>query len=96
MGYILPIQPNQSGLYAGRTTMDRYDYANVHRVVPVKPKSLFEEELEEKLHENDRLIVDNYRMPSIDRAENTPIQHAALAQEISLVVGKGLQINTYV
>lgn len=96
MGYILPTQPNQSGLYAGRSTLDRYDYANVQRVSPVKPKSLFEEELEQKLQENGGTIVNSYRTQSLDRSQSTPIQHVALSQEISLVVGKGLQINTYV
>ena len=95
MGYIIPTQPIQTGLYAGRSTLDPYNYANVQRVRPVKLKSLFEEELEEKLQEQNVPMEASVRKQFTERAGNPPVQHAALSPEISLVVGKGLQINTY-
>lgn len=96
MGYIIPTQPNQSGLYAGRSNLDSYDYANIQRVRPVRMKSLFEEELADKLQDDNVSYTSGDKKSSYDQAASPQIQHAALSQEISLVVGKGLQINTYV
>lgn len=97
MGYLLPTQPIQSGLYAGRMTMDPYDYANVQRVRPVKMKSLFEEELEERLYEMKEIDQPLRRQTDAHKPKDDQIQQtAALSKELSVFVGKGLQINTYV
>ena len=96
MGYILPIQPNQYSSYADRMNMNHYDYADVQRVRPVRMKSLFEEELEEKLSAYNGPVETVSKEPAREHPAFNPKIQQALSREISYVVGKGLQINTYV
>ena len=51
MGYILPIQPIQSQIYANRLNMEPYNFAYIERVNRVKLNSDFLDEFKESLHQ---------------------------------------------
>ena len=54
MGYIIPISPIQSQIYANRMLMDNYNFAYINNVDSVKMKSSFEDHLEEQILEDNR------------------------------------------
>ncbi|MEK4406652.1 hypothetical protein MKZ26_20010 [Sporosarcina sp. FSL K6-6792] len=99
MGYILPIQPIQSQIYANRLSMEAYNFAYIDRVNKVKLNSDFLDEFKESSHqERER-----------EEEEGKPIVAAPLAYQgfvrpnpvnlspvIARVVGKGIAINAYV
>ncbi|QNK87161.1 hypothetical protein H7992_18375 [Sporosarcina sp. resist] len=99
MGYILPIQPIQSQIYANRLSMEAYNFAYIDRVNNVKLNSDFLDEFKESSHqERER-----------EEEEEKPIVAAPLAYQgfvrpnpvnlspvIARVVGKGIAINAYV
>ncbi len=51
MGYILPIQPIQSQMYANRLSMEAYNFAYIERVNKVKLNSDFLDEFKESSHQ---------------------------------------------
>lgn len=100
MGYILPIQSIQSQQYANRLQIDNYDFAHINAVQPIKMKSLFEDELEqrEKRFNGDeestqKSNIISYPVPYIGFIQPNPIN---LSPEIAKLNGKGNQINTYI
>jgi len=102
VGYILPINPIQSGQYANRLNMKPYNFARIGRVQLVKLKSDFLEEFEESLAARDQKQEEkDEEKPSQSRSPlsnfgNIYPNPANLSPAISKVVGKGININTYI
>ncbi|MEK5146355.1 hypothetical protein MKX53_04880 [Psychrobacillus sp. FSL K6-4615] len=100
MGYILPIQPIQSQVYANRMIGNDYNFAYIDNIQPVKFKSGFDDHLEEQeqfLEEEAEQLMEQER-PSIQPLfkgfiHPNPVNLSPLIAEIS---GKGNSINTYV
>ena len=101
MGYILPIQPFQSQQYANRLQMSNYDFAHINAVQPIKMKSIFDDQLEERskqLEEEDESISvssHSFRQPVPYKGFIQP-NPVNLSPEIAKVSGKGNQINAYI
>ncbi len=100
MGYILPIQPIQSQQYANRLQIDPYDFAYINAVQPIKMKSLFEDELEQREKrsngEEESSAPSNaisFPVPYKGFIQPNPIN---LSPDIAKVCGKGNQINAYI
>ncbi|MET1014518.1 MAG: hypothetical protein ABWX61_08425 [Paenisporosarcina sp.] len=101
MGYILPIQPFQAQQYANRLQMSNYNFAHVNAVLPIKMKSIFEDQMEEqsKKHEEEDESVStsshSFRqaVPYKGFIQPNPVN---LSPEIAKVSGKGIQVNTYI
>lgn len=110
LGYILPIRPIQSEQYANRLNMERYDFASVERLSPVKLDSDFLKEVEERIHliENEDKEKEQNRFSeessNIGASNSSSSLYPAyivpnpinLSPAISNIVGKGIAINTYV
>ncbi|MEI4769702.1 hypothetical protein WAX74_08575 [Psychrobacillus sp. FJAT-51614] len=103
MGYIIPVQPIQSQIYANRMSMDDYNFAHISNINGVKMKSTFDEHLEDQeqvLKEDE----DNDEQSSYDKYPTNPplfktfIQPnpVNLSPKIAEISGKGITINTYV
>lgn len=99
MGYILPIQPIQSQIYANRLSMEAYNFAYIERVSKVKLNSEFLDEFIESSHkewekeeEEGKPIVS---VPSAYQGFIRP-NPVNLSPAIAKVVGKGNVVNAYV
>jgi len=100
MGYILPYQPIQSQQYANRLQIESYNFAHIGAIQPIKMRSLFEDELEER----EKRFKDEDELSPKSDAKSFPVPYKGFIQpnpvnlspEIAKVCGKGNQINTYV
>lgn len=109
LGYILPIRPLQSEQYASRLNMEKYNFASIDRVSPVKLGSDFLEEFEEKVYlfDNNKEKDQENSKESKSESENVFISSsdlypgyiypnpANLSPAISQAVGKGISVNYY-
>ena len=103
MGYILPIQPIQSQIYANRLNMDLYDFAFIERVSRVKLDSDFSDELNESFfqeQEEDKGEGEGEGKPIVKIPPSyqgfvypNPVN---LSPIIAQVVGKGISVNAYI
>jgi hypothetical protein len=99
VGYILPIQSIQSQLYANRMQMGTYNFAYINAIQPIKMKSVFEDELEEraKQYVEDEVTqkedFPGHPVPYKGFIQPNPVN---LSIDIAKVCGKGIQINTYI
>ncbi|MFJ7825169.1 hypothetical protein [Psychrobacillus sp. NPDC096623] len=100
MGYILPIQPIQSQVYANRMISNDYNFAYIDDVQNVKFKSDFEDHLEkqEQLLEEEQNQVSELERPSIQPLFKSFIQPnpVNLSPKIAEINGKGNSVNLYV
>lgn len=99
MGYLLPIQPIQSQMYANRLNMESYDFAHIDRVNKVKLNSDFADEFNESSqHEREKGEGSGKPVVSAPPAYQgfvypNPVN---LSPVIAQVVGKGIAVNAYV
>ena len=100
MGYILPMQPIQSQVYANRMISNDYNFAYIDNVQNVKFKSGFEDHLEkqEQLLEEEEQQVLELERPSIQPLfkgfiHPNPVN---LSPKIAEISGKGNSVNLYV
>lgn len=100
MGYILPMQPIQSQVYANRMISNDYNFAFIDDVQNVKFKSNFEDHLEkqEQLLEEEEQFLSEQESPSIQPLFKGFIQPnpVNLSPKIAEINGKGNSINLYV
>ena len=108
MGYLLPIQPIQSQLYANRMNMESYNFAHIDRVNKVKfnfklsedSHGAFQQETEQQQQQQDReeRAMRNAHVSAPPLAAKGFIypNPVNLSPAISQVVGKGLSVNAYV
>jgi hypothetical protein len=98
-GYILPIQPIQSQMYANRLNMESNDFAYIDRVNKVKlnPNSSGQKN---QSFQQERERYDEEGIPVVQPPPSyqgfvypNPVN---LSPIIAQVVGKGLSINSYV
>lgn len=102
MGYLLPIQPIQSQLYANRMNMDSYNFAHINRVNKIKfdfkfsedSHGAFQQEREEK--EENVMEIAHVAAPSLASKGFIYPNPANLSPAISQAVGKGMSVNAYV
>ena len=99
MGYILPIQPIQSQIYANRLTMEVNHFAYIERANKVKLNSDFLDEFKESSHQ-EREKVEEEGKPIVTVLSTyqgfihpNPVN---LSPVIAKVVGKGITVNAYV
>ena len=100
MGYILPMQPIQSQVYANRMSGNNYNFAYINKVHHVKFKSDFDDHLEEQeqlIEEEEEQLLEKER-PSIqplfkDFIHPNPVNLSPIIAEIN---GKGNSVNLYV
>ncbi len=101
MGYILPIQPIQSQMYANRLSMEVYNFAYIERVSKVKLNSDFLDEFKESSHQEREKKEEEGKEKPIVSVPSTyqgfirpnPVN---LSPAIAKVVGKGIVVNAYV
>lgn len=99
MGYILPIQPIQSQMYANRLIIEAYNFAYIDRVNKVKLNSDFLNEFKESSHqEREKKAEEGKPIVSAPSAYQgfvcpNPVN---LSPMIAKVVGKGIAVNAYV
>ncbi|SEM28478.1 hypothetical protein SAMN04487786_1601 [Paenisporosarcina quisquiliarum] len=101
MGYILPMQPIQSQVYANRMISNDYNFAYIDDVQNVKFKSDFEDHLEKQeqlLEEEEEQQLSELERPSIQPLfkgfiHPNPVNLSPIIAEIS---GKGNSVNLYV
>ena len=100
MGYLLPIQPIQSEMYANRLNQVNNRFAYIDRVEKVdfdtEVLGQFKDSMNnerEQVAEEREMITENPRPPYL-KGFIYP-NPANLSPEISLVVGKGLAVNEY-
>ena len=103
MGYILPIQPIQSQIYANRLNMELYDFAFIERVSRVKLDSDFSDELnasfsQEQEKEKEKKEVEGKPIVKVPQSYQgfvypNPVN---LSPIIAQVVGKGISVNAYI
>ena len=99
MGYIIPISPIQSQIYANRMLMDNYNFAYINNVDSVKMKSSFEDHLEEQILENNRekQVLEPKEQMDVPLYKSfiqpNPINLSPIIAEIS---GKGNILNRYI
>lgn len=101
MGYILPMQPIQSQVYANRMISNDYNFAYIDDVQNVKFKSDFEDHLEKQeqlLEEEEEQRLSELERPSIQPLfkgfiHPNPVNLSPIIAEIS---GKGNSVNLYV
>lgn len=100
MGYLLPIRSIRSEQYANRMSMEPYNFAYIGSVQPMKLKSGFLEEFENKTNSwKEEQPMD--KKFSASPAHNPYTGYVApnpanLSPLIALTVGKGIKVNTYV
>lgn len=100
MGYVLPYQPIQSQQYANRLQIESYNFAHIGAIQPIKMKSLFEDELEER----EKQFNNEEENTSKPNAKSYPVPYKGFIQpnpvnlspDIAKVCGKGNQINMYI
>ena len=101
MGYILPIQPIQSQMYANRLNMDLHDFAFIEKVGRAKLDSDFSDELNGSFsqeQEKDKGDVEGKPIVKIPPSYQgfvypNPVN---LSPIIAQVVGKGISVNAYI
>lgn len=104
MGYIIPVQPIQSQMYANRMLMDEYNFAYISNVHGIKMKSLFEEKLEAKEKEykkqedsEEEQVLGSRELSHAPLYKNfiqpNPANLSAIIAEVS---GKGNNVNLYI
>jgi len=96
MGYIIPIRPIQSQIYANRMLMDNYNFAYINNVDSVKMKTSFEDHLEKQILEDDKekQVLEQKDLPLYKSfIQPNPINLLPIIAEIS---GKGNNINHYI
>ncbi|ALC86261.1 hypothetical protein AM499_10775 [Bacillus sp. FJAT-22090] len=104
MGYIIPVQPIQSQIYANRMSMDDYNFAYVSNINGVKMKSTFDEHLEDQeqvlkdKEDNDEKSSSFDKYPTNPPLFKTFIQPnpVNLSPKIAQISGKGNSINLYI
>ena len=99
MGYLLPIQPIQSQMYANRLNMEAYNFAYIDRVDKVKLNSDFLDEFKESSHqERDREEEEGKPIVSVPSAYQGFVRPnpVNLSPVIARVVGKGNAVNAYI
>lgn len=100
MGYIIPMQPIQSQVYANRMSGSSYNFAYINKIYPVKFKSGFEDQLEEQeqlIEEEEEQLLEK-ESPSIQPLfkgfiHPNPVNLSPIIAEIN---GKGNSVNLYV
>ena len=99
MGYLLPIQPIQSQMYANRLNMEAYNFAYIDRVNKVKLNSDFLDEFKESSHQEREKEEEEGKpivlYPSAYQGFIYP-NPVNLSPVIAKVVGKGITVNAYV
>ncbi|QFF98266.1 hypothetical protein PB01_05220 [Psychrobacillus glaciei] len=101
MGYILPIQPIQSQIYANRLLMDHTNFAVISNINGIRMKSIFDERLEEegrkveKKDEKQRLANENPSSLPLFKSFIQP-NPVNLSPKIAEICGKGNRINYYI
>ena len=100
MGYLLPVQPIQSEMYANRMNAVRNNFAYIDRVEKVKldPQLMdkFEDSLleeQQKVMEEEKPILKNNRPPYLKGFIHP--NPANLSPQIASIVGKGIAVNEY-
>jgi hypothetical protein len=99
MGYLLPIQPIQSQMYANRLNLEAYNFAYIDRVNKVKLNSDFLDEFKESSHqqrekeEGEGTSIVLAPSPYQGFVYPNPVN---LSPVIAKVVGKGIAVNAYV
>lgn len=101
MGYILPMQPIQSQVYANRMMSNGYNFAYIDDVQKVKFKSDFEDHLEKQaqfLEEEEEQQLSERERPSIQPLfkgfiHPNPVN---LSPKIAEISGKGNSVNMYI
>ncbi|KAA0966709.1 hypothetical protein FQ087_10925 [Sporosarcina sp. ANT_H38] len=99
MGYLLPIQPIQSQMYANRLNLEAYNFANIDRVnkADLNPdflddfKEFSQQEREKNEDEGESIVI----APSTYQGYIYP-NPVNLSPVIAQVVGKGIVVNAYV
>ncbi|WP_336822108.1 hypothetical protein [Sporosarcina sp. USHLN248] len=103
MGYLLPIQPIQSEIYANRTIGEekQTNFAYINRVRKVNLSPQMMEEFDKKLqYEQQRIGEQRNRattssMPPYQKGFIHP-NPANLSNRIARIVGKGMVVNEYI
>ncbi|MCM3358959.1 MULTISPECIES: hypothetical protein [unclassified Psychrobacillus] len=103
MGYIIPVQPLQSQIYANRMQMEEYNFAQISNVQSVKMKSLFDNHLtnlqqnEDVEQKEEKQLSGNKELSSLPLYKGfiqpNPVNLSPIIAEIS---GKGHFVNTYI
>lgn len=112
MGYLLPIRPIQSEMYANRMENSSNSFAYIDKVESAKLRSEYEDwqnrlhrEQEQKQQQEQRNSEDDIHeaeavaeKPPLSPAKNGFVQPnpAELSKQVAAVVGKGNAINEYV
>lgn len=99
MGYIIPVQPIQSQIYANRLLMDEYNFAYVSNIQAMRMKSLFDEHLsnkEKELEERDAPLENNPPYPAPLFKSFIHPNPVNLSPKIAEINGKGNKINLYI
>ncbi|CAM3097846.1 hypothetical protein FITA111629_03365 [Filibacter tadaridae] len=100
MGYLLPIQPIQSQLYANRMNRERYNFAYINRVNSVRLNPDNSRDFEDSLQDEMEMEAGESKssvevLPASFQGYISP-NPANLSPIIAQVVGKGQSINAYV
>lgn len=102
MGYIIPVQPLQSQIYANRMQMEEYNFAQISNVQAVKMKSNFDNHLtnlqqNEDIEQEEKQLSGNKELSSLPLYKGfiqpNPVNLSPVIAEIS---GKGNYVNTYI
>ncbi len=103
MGYILPIQPIQSQIYANRLNMEPYNFAYIDRVDRVERSSDFSDSMNQSFESDSKWEDDEQREEEKPVVNNPPLYKGFvypnpvnLSPIIAQVVGKGISVNEYV
>ncbi|MEK3974289.1 MULTISPECIES: hypothetical protein [unclassified Psychrobacillus] len=103
MGYIIPVQPLQSQIYANRMQMEEYNFAQINNVQNVKMKSIFDDHLADLQQkegieqQEEKQLSGNKELSSLPLSKGfiqpNPVNLSPIIAEIS---GKGNYVNTYI
>jgi hypothetical protein len=101
MGYIIPVQPIQSKIYANRLLIDDYNFAFINNINGIRMKSIFDERLadqQRQLEDNKEEQLLKSEEPSFPPLFKSFIQPnpVKLSPEIAKINGKGNTINFYI
>ena len=99
MGYIIPMQPIQSQVYANRMTGNDHNFAYIDNIQHVKFKSVFDDHLEEQ----EQLLEEEEQLSELERPSIQPLYKGFihpnpvnLSPKIAEINGKGNSVNLYV
>jgi hypothetical protein len=99
MGYILPIQPIQSQMYANRLNMDSYDFAHIDRVNKIKLNSDYLDEFNDSSQHERELEKESGKSVGVAPPAYQGFVYpnpVNLSPVIAQVVGKGIAVNAYI